>query len=1140
MDNLSPLDQLLQQEAQSRADAAQVQGEHATTVEQDGYQSSIDQRRQQPGLLSRIVTGAADLVTHPVDDLKEAWNGVTSGANEFLIAGDALLSKVPGLERDPFTGMTHEQEAAAGRQSTQSIQFNTDKDNTGGGFVKSTAQFLWGRAALGGGGLVANVGSMATVFNPHDPAVTQWLADKAGLKSAVDNAIGSPAGDSEWEGRLWHALDGLGFEAVAAVAGGVVSWVRGARAVRSLNETAAAIEATPSTRVTPAGEPPATSGEPAADLPSTEGTPQAQPEAAHEAAPQAAPEVLHPADPALKLDVPADKAADVLKAINEGRFADVPNVLDDTHRTIPWDQLSDGPALKNLFAAVEDGIGRLIKDNAGVAPVSRETIVQLSKDIGGDVTALGRLYSGVTGEGGLAARITAGYNMLTASARQLKDLAAKVDTLRPDTPEGAQALLDFQKQLNLHGAIVGQVRQSSAEIGRALWAHKQLKSSSDVALSNLMDYANTPVGTSTLQKLAKTITNAEDLRSLTNAADQVNGKGWWNVVREIAQNGMLSSPKTQITNAAGLLAKSSLALVERYVAAGIGTGQRLLGSQDAATFREAWAHTTGMAEGIRAAWKLAAKSVQDENFVSQFSQPTTRAIERSTEGRVGADLALSQAINLVGKAIRWPGRAMGLLDHFSQAIGYQGDLSARAYVQAAAEADAKGLTAGAREEFLTSRMADLKANPTTELQEKAMDAGRYQAFLEDGQTPLAAIPQALNKVPLLKLIVAPFTHRPGNLLRQGLVDYTPLAPLSQGVRDAWAAGGSDRSVAIARGVLGTSLLLEGINIAESGNLTGARLGSRNTESLDGIPTYSVKVGERWIKYDRIDPIGLWLGGAADLHEFFSRHYDPTDEAGTSKAQQAVQGVIQTLSTVAFDKSFLKSADQLVQAFGERDPEKADALYGQFVASNVAKFVPFSGALGAVAQTIDPTQRSIKGGDFYDGVLAKLPFYSQSLPPRRDLLGRPMEVQSAWNPFSGTTGNPDQMDQELSKLALKVNPPSRSINGFTLDPHEYDDVISRATSSPIFGGLTLEQKLREETSSQQWANNAAMADGGQLRNGTRVQELINGAYDYGKQSYLKDHPGLIEQKVAKQRSAFEASRTSGSAFLRSIPDANANQ
>ena len=46
----------------------------------------------------------------------------------------------------------------------------------------------------------------------------------------------------------------------------------------------------------------------------------------------------------------------------------------------------------------------------------------------------------------------------------------------------------------------------------------------------------------------------------------------------------------------------------------------------------------------------------------------------------------------------------------------------------------------------------------------------------------------------------------------------------------------------------------------------------------------------------------------------------------------------------------------------------------------------------------------------------------------------------------------------SKLALKITPPPRTINGHTLDPQEYDDVMTRATSSPFFGGLTLEQSL----------------------------------------------------------------------------------
>jgi hypothetical protein len=680
------------QEASDTATAAQVIGENDATHEQDNYQAQIDNRRQQqqPSLLARIGTGALDIVTHPVDDLERAWNGIAQGAANIPYtvesAGFHAASAAGIVDSDSVSGFLKEEKA--GYQATaDKLSFDTNPNNTGGGFVQGLAQWYAGKAALasvGVTGAATNIGAMTAAFDPDDKHLSDVLAKVPGLPQKLQDVLQTDPNAPEWENRARALFDGVAGEGAAELAGAVVNWTRGAWAAKQVNDTAAAIEATPSTPVTmPERAPQAASGETAgtpvtdegqfhADIPEApiepirvyhggdipEGeqvgsrwytqslqdakgwadggkvyavdvpadhadyarlkgdavngiapdtrmeiagdldanrqeinvadeearlnakstavpaeTPQAQPvrpegepaagaetgatpaaersaaqaenvAAATEAAPIAQ-ELPHPATPGLTIDIPPEKAGDVLRAINEGRYADAVGMFDDTHRTIPWDQMSDGPALKNVFNAVEDGIGRLIKDKAGVGPVPQQAIVQLAADIGGNVDSLRSLYSGVTGEGGLAARITAGYNMMTASARQLKELAENVNQLRPDSPEGAQALLSFQKQLNLHGAIVGQVRQSSAEIGRALWAHRQLKSSTDVALSNIQDYAGTTSGTANLQKMAKAITDSADLRSLTNASDAVQRGGFWRAVREMGTAGMLSSPATE-------------------------------------------------------------------------------------------------------------------------------------------------------------------------------------------------------------------------------------------------------------------------------------------------------------------------------------------------------------------------------------------------------------------------------------------------------------------------------------------------------------------------------------------------------------------------------------------------------------------
>src|SRR5581483_4045649 len=230
-----------------------------------------------------------------------------------------------------------------------------------------------------------------------------------------------------------------------------------------------------------------------------------------------------------------------------------------------------------------------------------------------------------TAQGGLAARITAGYNILMASARQLKDLAEGARQANPKTAEGAAALSAFERQLNLHAAITGEVRQSSAEIGRALYAHRALKASADVALQQVRDYAGTTLGPDALQKLS-TMVRDGDLKTITNVTDQVSGKTLLGVVREIAQNGMLSGPTTQIANIASNVGNIFLKSAERYISGGIGEVRGvLMPSAQSASLREAVAHSYGVVEGLRNAFRMAVAAARDENYSNMFTQATPRA-----------------------------------------------------------------------------------------------------------------------------------------------------------------------------------------------------------------------------------------------------------------------------------------------------------------------------------------------------------------------------------------------------------------------------------------------------------------------------------------------------------------------------------
>lgn len=1056
-------------------------------------------------------------------------------------------------------------------------------DSTSGDLAKGAAQFVAAflpisrvASAAEGANVALRIGSsavaagttQAAAFNPDDGRLSNLIQQFPVLQNPVTEYLASKPGDTEADGRFKNFLEGTGLGIVgdAVLEGGqsligqFSNIVKGMRASKSIAEnTKAVAEAapTPIDHPSPQAEPAATATEttqaatsvepsatPNEPVTPTQGAPKADAQAtpdiatqspgdpngivkADSATPKAAPEATFSAAEAARsaISISSDQASNFLQALKDGEYSKIPNMLDDTHRTIPWDKLSDGANLQEMFNAMEGHFGSMIKQAHGTGPVPDATIVQLAKDIGGDPTQLAATFNNVTSNGGLAAQITAGYNMMVASARRLKDLAEVARPLAVGSPEGQRAILEFQKQLELHAAIVGQVRQSSSEIGRALYAHRSLKASSDVLLQNVSELAGTTLGPKAITKFLEGAGKAGDnLADLNSLADKVRGNGLVGVIKEIAQNGMLSGITTQLANLGGNAANALIKTSERYLAGVIGQVRGvLMPDAETATIRAAVAHTAGSIKGIQDAFPLFVKALIREPDVSASGLPAQRAIFKATDGLDGADLSLARVINVTGQVVRYPGRFMGAVDNLNMGIGYQGDLAARTYTQAASEADAKGLKGDARSTFMDQRQAELRDNPPDDVKEKALDAGLYQSFQEAARTRFGeGISNLLNSHPIVKLLIAPFVHRPLNMLRQSLMDYTALGLTSQSQRALLGAANADSDLAIARMTIGTSALAYSYNLASNGITTGAGLGSRNTQTLDGIPMDSIKIGDKWHQYNRVDPIGLWLSIGADLHQHIVSHYDPNNPDSTSDLTTLARMGVQTLGAAAMDKSFMASIDQVMQSLSEKDPAKAEQLVQRLLASNAGKFVPFSGALRTIAQEQDPTMRAT-GGDglanLWDTVKKNLPGLSQDLPPKRDILGRPVarpgDGEGWWNPFAGTTAATAPMDQELSKLAVNVKTPPRQLDGVVLDAKTYDELITRSTEAKVFpGGTNLRDYLGELTSSPQWKRYYTTPDNGVMVHTEMVQRAVDAAYSYGKQAFLQAHSDFTQMEVAK--------------------------
>ncbi|GGD54631.1 hypothetical protein GCM10010989_30990 [Croceicoccus pelagius] len=115
-------------------------------------------------------------------------------------------------------------------------------------------------------------------------------------------------------------------------------------------------------------------------------------------------------------------------------------------------------------------------------------------------------------------------------------------------------------------------------------------------------------------------------------------------------------------------------------------------------------------------------------------------------------------------------------------------------------------------------------------------------------------------------VIVSFVRTPINLMKFA-TERSPAAPLLQEWRRDFLAGGERRDMAIARVMLGTGFAMAMYEAALDGRITGAVPPDPAKARLmyaDGWQPYSIKVGERYVSYSRLDPFSSTIGVAADM------------------------------------------------------------------------------------------------------------------------------------------------------------------------------------------------------------------------------------------------------------------------------------
>jgi len=322
------------------------------------------------------------------------------------------------------------------------------------------------------------------------------------------------------------------------------------------------------------------------------------------------------------------------------------------------------------------------------------------------------------------------------------------------------------------------------------------------------------------------------------------------------------------------------------------------------------------------------------------------------------------------------------------------------------------------------------------------------------RAPVNSISYAMQYVPIPEIAMKHLSQKQGAILRSG--DKVQIAKL----RARKKVG------AMAMGYLWMK--------AEQGEMTGGGPSDyrmRKAWEQAGNKPYSVKIGDTWVPYEKIEPFSTIMGSVANAQYIWKMNPEKYHK-GMAHIMEAVQ---MSITHSILNKAYFQSVSDWMKALTGEDNKTVSIAHGV-----VTSFVP--NAIGQLNR--DPNVR--EATDLMEKVQRKLWGWSQEMGAQYDVTGQPLlKPNDGWNLFktpdarSDTSRMAKSVMQEIFDLRVVqdkeglLGEPPRNLSAGRDD---YRDVYDAGESESVYakynrfigetriGGKTLEEALYETINS----------------------------------------------------------------------------
>ncbi len=604
---------------------------------------------------------------------------------------------------------------------------------------------------------------------------------------------------------------------------------------------------------------------------------------------------------------------------------------------------------------IKDFLEKMTKANEeeiGKRRMSWEEIEQIAKEMGWDYK---ELIKQAKKKGAFTAAEIQAMRKLHMIA--LHDLYRSLKNLPDDTSKRTDAMrLELLDKINNYVEIMKITSQKSSEAGRALNIHRKM-------VFDDPDFAKDSFRQKVLDKMMESLGGRNLTDDMLNDFKNIDFDNPAEVHQMIQKyhkakitdmfyeawiNAILSAPASHAANILG----NTLAIITKIPETSLTSMIRGDIPVDEVQ-AEIFGALQGFKDGVRAGLK-AYKTGVPSDYMNKIEHQKYHAIPGKT-----------------GEIIRIPTRALTAADEFFKSIVYRMELNRQAYLIAKKE--------GLKGDKLAERIGEIINDPAANkgIFMKARQESLYRTF----NKPLGEIGNKImgirEKDPTgIFKYVAPFIRTPINIAKFAL-ERTPFN-FAKVLIDYKKGKISDDQLAeeLAKPIIGTLLMGAAFIGALEGMITGGEPKDKKERQLRyayGWQPYSIKIGDKYYGYNRLEPVGSLMGMAADMAEAL------VDK--TSSPNQKIAKLILSSTKNITSKTFLTGASIVLDVLS--DPERwgqvlIERLTGSLVPSGVA----------AVARAYDPYVREVRNP--IDVLMSRIPGLSTKLPYKQGAYDLPQK------------------------------------------------------------------------------------------------------------------------------------------------------